>query len=440
VTGELGRRHPAGVPLGLQGPADPQVQAGPGLAVEPFQDRLAEQVVGEAPGAQRVGRAGQDLGPGGLLEQLAHGPGGRARDPGEEGGGELRPGHGGRGDHLGTRRAEPGQAAPDGLADAEGDPDRRVPPRPGGAAVPGEQQPRHLLDEERVAAGAPPQGGDQRRLRLAAEHAGDQQGDLGLGQRRQGDDGGPGGQVGQQGRQRVVGRGVELAPGGEHEHPGGREPAGQEVEQLQRRRVGPLEVLQDHHQRPVVGGRQDDRGELVQELEAGRGRLGVGGRRGGRPRQLGQEPGQCGGVGGQPAQPRVLGDQGPEHLDPGPVGRRPLALPAPAPDHAGAGTLGVGGRLGGHRRLADAGLAGQQHQPTPAPGRVLHRPAELGEHVRASDQAGPGRLARPRAGAFRRLPDGHARAILPPAAVRGQVPGARLPGVAAALASSARAG
>jgi len=69
----------------------------------------------------------------------------------------------------------------------------------------------------------------------------------------------------------VVGRGVEVAPGGEDEHPGGREPAGQEVEQLQRRRVGPLEVLKDHHQRPVVGGRQDHRGELVQELEAGRG-------------------------------------------------------------------------------------------------------------------------------------------------------------------------
>jgi hypothetical protein len=145
--------------------------------------------------------------------------------------------------------------------------------------------------------------------RPAAEHAGDQPDHLGLGQRRQGDDGGPGRQVGQQGRGRVVGRGVEVAVGGEHQRPGGRQPAGQEVEQLQRRRVGPLEVLQDHHQRPVLGGGQQHRGDLVQQPEPGRGRLVGGGRRGGPPRELGQEPGQRGGVGGQPLEAPVPGQQ-----------------------------------------------------------------------------------------------------------------------------------
>jgi hypothetical protein len=256
VAGQLGRRDPAGVALGLQGPAHGQVQAGPGRAVELLQDRLAEQVVGEAVGPQGADRCGQDVGPDGLLQQIAHGFGGRAGDSGEEGGGAFRPGHGGRGDQLGTGRAEPGQAPPDGLADAKGDPGRHALSRPAGAAGLGRQQPGDLLDEERVAAGPPAQVGDQGRFRPAAEHAGDQPGHLGLGQRRQGDDGGPGRQVGQQGRGRVVGRGVEVAVGGEHQRPGGRQPAGQEVEQLQRRRVGPLEVLQDHHQRPVLGGGQ----------------------------------------------------------------------------------------------------------------------------------------------------------------------------------------
>jgi hypothetical protein len=163
-------------------------------------------------------------------------------------------------------------------------------PRPGPPGPPawGRQQPGDLLDEERVAAGPPAQVGDQGRFRPAAEHAGDQPGHLGLGQRRQGDDGGPGRQVGQQGRGRVVGRGVEVAVGGEHQRPGGRQPAGQEVEQLQRRRVGPLEVLQDHHQRPVLGGGQQHRGDLVQQPEPGRGRLVGGGRRGGPPGSSGR--------------------------------------------------------------------------------------------------------------------------------------------------------
>lgn len=69
VVGELCRRdHAAGVALSLEGPADPQVEAGADLAAEPFHDRLAKQVVGEAVRPKRPGRAGQDVRPGGLAE------------------------------------------------------------------------------------------------------------------------------------------------------------------------------------------------------------------------------------------------------------------------------------------------------------------------------------------------------------------------------------
>jgi hypothetical protein len=360
------------------------VQAGAVLGGEPVEDGLAEQVVGEAVGPQRAGRGGQDVGGDGLLQQLPDGAGLPAGRPGQQRRAELGPGHGGRPQQLQAGRAQPGQAPPDRLPDPERDPGRRA----------GGQQPGHLLDEERVAAGAPLHVGHERRVGRAAEQPADQQGHLVVAERAKRRDRGGGGQVGQQGAGLLAGGLVELAPGGQDQGPGGGQAAGQEGEQLQRRRVGPLEVVEDHDQRPLPGGGQQHRGELVEQPDPG-GRVRLAGlRERDRPGQLGQQPRRRGQPGGEPSQALVGRDQRPQHLHPGPVGRRPLPLPAPAPGDPGAAPLGVGGRRRGHRGLAGAGLAGQQHQPAPAGGGGLGGAAELGEQLVPPDEPVPGRHRR----------------------------------------------
>ena len=328
----------------------------------------------EAVGPQRPLRAVQDVGADRLVEEVAHGRDRLAGDPRQQGGAELRPGDGGRGHQGGAGRAEPGQAPLDHLADPHRDP-RRL-------AGLGEQQAGHLLDEERVAAGPPPDAGDQRRVGLTTEDAGNEPGRLGLVERSQRDDGAPRDEVGEQGDERVALGLLEVAPGAEDQHPGGREPAGQEVQELERRGVGPLQVFQDDDQRPLAGGRQQHGGELVEQPEAGRrGQLVAGRRLVGRPRQLGQEPGQRGGAGREPRRSPASGHERPEHLHPGPVRRRALPRPAPAPHHPRAARLRRGRRRGDHRRLADAGLAGEQDQPAPPADQLLDGADELGEHV-----------------------------------------------------------
>ena len=338
VVGELGRRDRfAGVALLLQGAGHPPVEPGEGGRVEPGQDRLAEQVVDEAVGPQRPLRAVQDVGADRLVEEVAHGRDRFAGDPRQQGGAELRPGDGGRRHQGGAGRAEPGQAPLDHLANPHRNP-RRL-------AGLGEQQAGHLLDEERVAAGPPPDAGDQRRVGLNTEDAGNEPARLGLGERSQRDDGAPRDEVGEQADERVALGLLEVAPGAEDQHPGGREPAGQEVQELERRGVGPLQVFQDDDQRPLAGGRQQHGGELVEQPEAGRrGQLVAGRRLVGRPRQLGQEPGQRGGASREPRRSPVSGH-------------------------------------GDHRRLADAGLAGEQDQPAPPADQLLDGADELGEHV-----------------------------------------------------------
>ena len=382
VVGELGRRDRfAGVALLLEGAGHPQVEPGEGGLTEPGQDRLAEQVVDKAVRPQRPLRAVQDVGSDRLVEKVAHGRGRLAGDPRQQGGAELRPGDGGRGHQGGARRAQPGQAPLDHLAHPH-----RDPRRPAGL---GSQQPGHLLDEERVAAGPPPDAADQRLLGLAAEDGGHQPGGLGLAERSKGQDGAPRDEAGEQGDERVALGLLEVAPGAEDQQAGGREPAGQEVQELERRGVRPLQVFQDDDQRPLLGGRQQHRGQLVEQPELGRrGQLVPGRRPVGCRWQLGQEPGQRGGAGREARRSPADGHERPEDLHPGPVGRRALPWPAPAPHHPRAATLRRGRRRRDHRRLADAGLAGEQDQPAPPAGQLLDGADELGEHVVPPDEPG----------------------------------------------------
>ena len=128
--------------------------------------------------------------------------------------------------------------------------------------------------------------------------------------------------------------------------------AGQEQQQPQRRDVGPVQIVEDDHQRPdrrsfaqvgrcrVVGA--EAHGGLVTEDAVA------------RLVRTGQH-------GEDRLAPAAVPRQRADHLDPGPVARRALALPAGPPHGDRAACLRVRGRFGGERGLTDAGLAGQEY-------------------------------------------------------------------------------
>jgi hypothetical protein len=126
-----------------------------------------------------------------------------------------------------------------------------------------------------------------------------------------------------------------------------------ELQQQQAGPVGPVEVVEDHHQAGVGRRLAQRRGHGVEQAEAGHLRIERGVRRGGGLRQRGQR------------------------RPPGPVGGRALALVAAAPHHPDLPGPGLGGELLGDAGLADAGLAGDQHElPLPAEGAVERGPQQ----------------------------------------------------------------
>jgi hypothetical protein len=68
-------------------------------------------------------------------------------------------------------------------------------------------------------------------------------------------------------RSTSAGRPAVVAPGAEDQDLGGRQAAGQEAEQVEGGEVGPLQVVQDQDQRPLLGGGQQHRPELVEQPE-----------------------------------------------------------------------------------------------------------------------------------------------------------------------------
>ena len=296
----------------------------------------------------------------------------------------LADGRGDPGRGSGGRR-EPGQAACD---------NRRSLLRGRGAGS------QRLDDEQRVALAVAVQAVEPGRVERCAGDALGQHGRLLAAEPAEPDLGAP--------AERMQGRGhggervvlVEfLAPGGgRDEQPRRRRGADQVVDLAQRLGVGPLRVVHDELQRRARGQqRAADRAEQpVPQLRLGQ-RFGRRGPRG----QLGQQPGEFGQVGAaEPGQPR--GDRrGAEPCRGDPVRKRAFR--------------GIGASLRGHRArlraqfvgqpgLADAGLAGDEHQPR-MPGRrcAPHRgqPGPLG--------GAPGE--RRRAGGLLGLPDGDQRLV-----------------------------
>ncbi len=382
VGDHLGQVGDPGPGQPLQPGGDRPVPAGPPGPGELGVGHVPDQPVGEAVLGLALDRRGLDgvdqlLG----LELGQPGPHGRLGGPGERGQG-ARPedpaGHGRVLDQRLARRREHVEPGRDQRLDAvrEGDGGGGQPHHRAGAdqQAPVGEQPDELLGVQRVAAG-PLQ---QRRLDLGGQHrlaeqAGDQPGRLGLGQRRQGDGGGPGDPAAPA-RMAVE----QLWPGGgQHQQPGPGGLGAQVLEELEHRRVGPVQVLDHQHQR--MAGRHGlheppPGGERLRAVDPGP--LGVDqAEQGG---DAGLDPLLVGGVGHQRGHGRLqLGLDlarvvGLEHAGLGldDLGERPEGDPvavgqaaALAPGDQLRAGVQAGRQLPDQAALADPGGAGHGHQP-----------------------------------------------------------------------------
>jgi hypothetical protein len=375
VVGQLGQVRLGVVPgRRLQGQADAVVEPAPARGREVLVQRLAHELVGErvAPGGGRV--LAHDPGPLGLGQGLDEGPGAQAADPAQEPQVEVAADHRGHlevGHRLGGQAGQPAtEQAAELLGDARPGSGRHA-PGPGQLAV-GEQGPDQLADEQRVALGDLVDPGHHRRGgRLAGQppHVG---GHLGPAEAAEREAAPHPGQVAEQVGQLVEAR-VGVPVGADDHQPlvgGG---LGEEPEQEQRRRVGRVQVVQDHQHRPGVGDPAQEPAHRVEQHEADR--LGLGGRRCGREARLQLTAGR------------------PDDLHPRPVGRGPAVLPAAADQHPPALALQQPGQLLHEPRLADPGRARDEEQQVPVGGSLPQAGQQLPQLPDPADE-GPRRRAR----------------------------------------------
>ena len=227
---------------------DRAVQRGAARRTERLVQDLAHERVGEAPAPRILVHLRHQTRRERLLECREHLHRGLSRGRGEDRHGHLDAGRGGQIEQVPGRGGEPREALADHLADGGRDAER-----PGGVRrepleLPlAREQPHDLAHEEGVAAGVAEHCLDHRRRREepcrrrdearervgleAAQHeplcvwmAGD---------------------GGQRGIQRVVGDDVQVSIGREEDDGGAPETRRQELEQQERRAIGPLEVLED---------------------------------------------------------------------------------------------------------------------------------------------------------------------------------------------------
>jgi hypothetical protein len=156
--------------------------------------------------------------------------------------------------------------------------------------------------------------------------------------------------------------------------------AHEHAEQVEGRRIGPLEVVEDDEQRPLRRGPLQADGERLGDPMALE--IGVAGRLGSGRVQLGRKATQDGVVerAGQVAQ--CLGDRC--------VGQRTLLLEAGAPQHVDAGRPLA--RLLEQSRLAHAGLAGDEHELAAPGGRCPRERRDRVELAGAAHERRAGQL------------------------------------------------
>ena len=164
--------------------------------------------------------------------------------------------------------------------------DARRPRRPSASIVERGHLAQQLAEQQRVALGRGAAGLDELAVRVRAQRAGQQPLDGGAAQRPRAQDLGRrvGDELGQRGPALLGHR-----PRGDEQQDRRRLDApGEEAEELQRRLVGPLRVVDAEHERPVVG---EVRGQPVEAVQALVGRV-VADRRRRGARRLEQRPGQ----------------------------------------------------------------------------------------------------------------------------------------------------
>ena len=195
--------------------------------------------------------------------------------------------------------------------------------------------------------------------------------------------------------QRVRGRELGVAVGADHQQPGGGRVGHHVAEQLEAGLVGPVQVVEEHHDR-VLGARriEEGHGGGVEEVALGVGVGALGGRQ--APESLaegGHHPGQLTPVGGHMGTQHHLGGVGhqvTERLGEGPVGGTQLLVATPE-QHCCLAYVGAAGQFGDHGGLALPRLARDQHQlTTRAGGHPFERALEQLELLVPADHAHPG--------------------------------------------------
>ena len=232
------------------------------------------------------------------------------------------------------------------------------------------QSRRQLLDEQRVAVGALDDAGHdlggRRRVEQRAQQVGDVAGteavELEVACA-------PAGQLGRELAQRVPGRDVLAAVGADRAHGQRAGVAGDEGDQVERRAVGPVQVLEDQHDRTRRHEPLDDREEQLEQTGlpgrsgrpeahaargAGRHRRRTAGSASTRSSEEVTQRAERGGA--------LLGRQvpveGAEHVHERCVRQAPLLqVEALTDQHAGAVAPGLGAGLADEARLPHAGLA-----------------------------------------------------------------------------------
>ena len=367
--------------------ADPRVQPRAAQGGEAVVERGADERVGERVAADAAGDLAQHAGAHRLVERGDEVVPGQRAERLEQPEVELAADHRRDLDRLARRRRQPPDPPRGHLSHAVGHPGLLEVDGALEAARALAQVAHDLLDEERVALGLPVQRRDEVggrrggavRLHQRRDLAGLEAVELEVGE----DVLAP--QRGDQLRERVALLELGVAVGAE-EHRAPRLGRAHEVAQeLHGRAVGPVQIVEDEQQRSAGGELGEQRGERVEQalalhpglVEAGRGHGG----RADRHAELRQQGGE---VGRTRAEPRRRAGQrrpaGPaaEHLQHGLVGAGAGLVEAAVEHHRAVRVRGPR-ELRGEARLADPGLAREQHEPAVVAQGRLPRLPQRGE-------------------------------------------------------------
>jgi len=181
-----------------------------------------------------------------------------------------------------------------------------------------------------------------------------------------------------------------VAVGADDQQASGVQLSRQELQEQERRRVSPVEVVENDDER--LGSRSvlQDGCDAVEEAESGL--LGLQDRRRRQRQPLAYLGHQLRDVGRTDSELSEQGFRvpilhvGANDLDPWPEGRNPRGFVATAPEHSGTPQPGVSGEHVRRAGLADAGLARQQNHPASAREGIFQAGAKLGEFPLAVDE------------------------------------------------------